>query len=346
MRLWQSSSLLALFLLSQISWAQNPVRILSLDGGGVRGIIELVVLSQMEKELGRPISEIFDMVAGTSTGGIIALGLVTPDENGRPRFSAKDILKAYLDHSPKIFDSSLCHKITTLGGLIGPKYEECGIKNLSESYLTDTMLSEAIIPTLITGYDVEHEKGMGFFSLDARDFPNKDCLMREAALATAAAPTFFPLASVHYSDTCLDYVADGALFKSNPAMLAYMKAKELYKNRPIDIYSIGTGKAEINFSRQKNGGLLQWMSSIVEHLQNSDCANDNNVLHDLINKNGEQEQGFYRLDIPLDRNHRAIDDASIENMRYLVKLGKTMAQDPVFKQMTARLQKALQSQNS
>src|SRR5690554_4752392 len=63
-------------------------RILSIDGGGIRGVIPAMVLTAIEEKAGRPIADLFDLIAGTSTGGIIAVGLAVRDDRGKPRFSA------------------------------------------------------------------------------------------------------------------------------------------------------------------------------------------------------------------------------------------------------------------
>lgn len=337
MRLWRHFSFLSLLFLGQISWAYHPIRILSLDGGGVRGIVEAVVLKNIEEQLGKPIYQIFDFIAGTSTGGLIALGLVSPGFHGEAPFSAQEILEAYLEFSPKIFNASCVHRLKTLGGLIGPKHDSCGIVGLAEYFLSNRKLSEALIPTLITGYDVENERGVEFFSHEARMNNEEDCLMREVAQATSAAPTYFPLASVKYASKILTHIADGALYKPNPAMLAYVAAKKMYPNTPIEIYSIGsgTGISDTNCSVLKFGGLLQWVSPIMHHIQRCDCATDNEILRQLINT--DDEQRFFRLDITLNARSRALDDASRKNMRQLLRKGEEATSDPAFRQIIEKL---------
>jgi len=72
-------------------------RVLAVDGGGIRGLIAARVLKEIETRMHRPIAEMFDLVAGTSTGGILALGLTKPDPSGRPRFTADDMCDLYLN---------------------------------------------------------------------------------------------------------------------------------------------------------------------------------------------------------------------------------------------------------
>ena len=86
--------------------SNKKFRILSIDGGGVRGIIPARILQAIEEKTGKPVSELFDLVIGNSTGGLIALGLLTPNEEGNPKYKAADLVKFYKDKTPIIFESS------------------------------------------------------------------------------------------------------------------------------------------------------------------------------------------------------------------------------------------------
>ena len=85
---------------------KKVVRVLSIDGGGVRGIIPAIILAEIEKRTGKPIAGIFDLISGTSTGGILALGLTAPNENGKPKFTASDLVEFYETRLNDIFNLS------------------------------------------------------------------------------------------------------------------------------------------------------------------------------------------------------------------------------------------------
>ena len=78
-------------------------RVLSLDGGGIRGIIPALVVDHLEREMGAPASELFDLIVGTSTGGILALGLSLQDQQGGSLLAAKRMVALYERHGAKIF---------------------------------------------------------------------------------------------------------------------------------------------------------------------------------------------------------------------------------------------------
>ena len=133
----------------------TPYRILSLDGGGIRGVIPATVLAAMERELGQPIASSFDMIAGTSTGGILALALTIPGADGRPRYSPADIVKMYVDEGPSIFHASPWEKLARLGNLNGPKYGCSGIEGVLKQYFGDARLKDALTDVLITAYEID-----------------------------------------------------------------------------------------------------------------------------------------------------------------------------------------------
>jgi len=102
--------------------------ILSLDGGGIRGIIPAIVLSWIEKETKTPIYKLFDLIAGTSTGGILALGLSAQSATGLAKYSAADLCDIHTKRGHKIFSKTLWHSITTIGGITKAAYSQSTLK--------------------------------------------------------------------------------------------------------------------------------------------------------------------------------------------------------------------------
>jgi uncharacterized protein len=143
--------------------AQRLVKILSIDGGGIRGIIPALVLADIERRSERPACELFDLIAGTSTGAIIALGVTVPGDErpggtSRPRWSARELADIYAEDGPRIFHRSLVRTIETAHGLLIEKYAAGGLEALLERCLGDAPLSSALSDVLITSYDVyKHE---------------------------------------------------------------------------------------------------------------------------------------------------------------------------------------------
>lgn len=99
-------------------------KVLSIDGGGIRGIIPAMVLAEIERRTGKTTSELFDLVAGTSTGGILALGLTKPGQGGKPEYSAKRLIELYETEGRKIFSIPVWHRIHSAAGVAEEKYPE------------------------------------------------------------------------------------------------------------------------------------------------------------------------------------------------------------------------------
>ena len=269
--------------------AQKLVKILSVDGGGIRGIIPAMVLAEIEHETGRPACELFDLIAGTSTGGIIALGLTVPGEaqpdgTRGPRWSAQQLVDIYANDGPRIFHRSLLRTIESVDGLLMEKYAASGLEQVLRQYLGDVLLSQALTEVLITSYDIQKHEPFFFKSFQpiaraapslrngtpkpassaSPDLPASDYPMRVVGRATSAAPTYFEpedIAAFPPGATPPDCVlVDGGTFANNPAMCAYAEARRNYPDADVLIVSLGTGRLteSISFHQAKHWGLLQW----------------------------------------------------------------------------------------
>src|ERR1041385_5183460 len=167
-------------------------RVLCIDGGGIRGIIPAVILAEIERQTGRPIHQLFDLIAGTSTGGILALALVKPGKGRRPQYTAEDVIRLYETQGRRIFSRSLLHRVVSLDGLADKKYQTGPVEKVFQQFFGDDWLSEALTPVMITSYDIQSRDAFFFRSYRAEDNREKyDYLMRDVARATSAAPTYF-----------------------------------------------------------------------------------------------------------------------------------------------------------
>jgi patatin-like phospholipase/acyl hydrolase len=169
----------------------QPVKILAIDGGGIRGIIPATLLAHIECTTKRPIAQLFDLVAGTSTGGILALGLTIPRTVGEPLYSAQRFVEMYEDEGPKIFARSLWRRIVTCNNLTEEKYCAAGIEAVLQQYFGDSRLADATTDVLVTSYEIAHSFPFFFKSSNARLRPDYDFPARQVARATSAAPTYF-----------------------------------------------------------------------------------------------------------------------------------------------------------
>ena len=138
------------------------MKVLCIDGGGIRGLIPALVLAEIERRTGRRIADLVDLVAGTSTGGILACALTRPGPDGTPQFSAEELAGIYLEEGPAIFHRSLLKRIFSIGGWIDERYEDDGLDAALARYLGEDRLSGALADVLVTAYDI-HDRFAFFF---------------------------------------------------------------------------------------------------------------------------------------------------------------------------------------
>src|SRR5260370_29674927 len=131
------------------------ITVLAIDGGGMRGMIPAAFLDKLEQQTGHSVSELFDYVAGTSTGGILALGLgLKRPESGKP-YTAAELVSLYSAQGQHIFSRSLLHTIGALGNLNGPKYPEDGVDKVLKKYFAGARLRDTRTNLLVTAYAIE-----------------------------------------------------------------------------------------------------------------------------------------------------------------------------------------------
>ena len=310
-------------------------RVLAVDGGGIRGLIAARVLKEIETRMHRPIAEMFDLVAGTSTGGILALGLTKPDPSGRPRFTADDMCDLYLNDGIAIFPHSVFQEVKTLHGLADARYPSQPIERILQQRFEDTMLSEALTEVVIPSYDLS-APGPYFFKREyaKNETEDWDVPMALVARATSAAPTYFDPAVLPAAGGYGDHaLVDGGTFANNPTLSGYADALRLKEERPrILVVSIGTGLAPqlagsgpipIEAEDVRDFGLAKWARPLLE------------VVLDGVPKAVEYQMGaiqaahpealaYYRLQSDLPTASHALDNASPENCARLVADAETL----------------------
>lgn len=298
------------------------IRILSIDGGGVRGILAAEILYKLESMLiarsgdeSVRIADYFDMIAGTSTGGILACIYLFPDEqdNGRPKYSALHATRLYIDNAKKIFKRKSEAELAE-------KYSKDHFENLLREYFKDIRLSDLIKPSLITSFNIRKNSTHFFTSHDAVFRAGYDYYLWQVAMATSAAPGFFLPARIS-SFAGKEYeLVDGGVFANNPALCAFAEARNYFgKNsglniKPQDLFivSVGTGKVagtdfskrgiapEYILSRESETTHFQ-LTQIFEAAEASDC--------------------YFRLDPYLGSAREEMDDTSDENLLALKHAG-------------------------
>jgi patatin-like phospholipase/acyl hydrolase len=288
----------------------GSIKVLSIDGGGIRGIIPAVILSAIQKQLGRDLHTYFDLIAGTSTGGIIALGIGTACNNGKP-YSPDELLNLYVRNGPAIFKQDM---LTPEKQLFFPKYAPDGLEAALAGFFKDAELKAALTPLLISSYDLQSQLPFFFKSHRIATDGSYNWPLAAVARATAAAPTYFP--PHHLTRGSEDYaLVDGGVFVNNPSMAAYAEARALYGGfEEFVVVSAGTGNRQdrITYSAAKEWGMIGWARQIAPVLMDS--------VSEAVDYEMRQIPGcsYYRLQIPnLQLAEADMDNASPQNMENL-----------------------------
>ncbi|KAJ9550664.1 hypothetical protein OSB04_014709 [Centaurea solstitialis] len=261
------------------------ITVLSIDGGGIRGLIPAIILEFLERQLQKidgedaRIADYFDIIAGTSTGGLITSMLAAPNENKRPLFAAKEIKEFYLMKCPKIFpqDCNMLAKIVK--NLTGPLYDGNYLRTAIRKKLKDVKLGDTLTNVAIPTFDIATLQPTIFSTYEMKEKPHLNAKLSDICIATSAAPTYLP---AHYFETEDDEgkthkfnLIDGGVAANNPTLIAMGEiAKQLIrKNRNFGtsksldysrflVISIGTGECKMTgkYSVQEASkwGLFGW----------------------------------------------------------------------------------------
>lgn len=227
----------------------KPFKILSLSGGGYRGLYTATVLNKLENHIRKNdsnncIANYFDLITGTSIGGIIALAIAY-------KIPTEDIVKIFKTKEKEIFKKQSV-------GICQAKYNSDNLKNILYEWFEDKLIGDLKRPVVIPS--VNYNTGMPvIFKTSHHPNFNRDCDLKiiDVALATSAAPTYFKRHSIGESE----YI-DGGIFANSPALVGLHEAEIFFEEAldNIKILSIGTmsSKKMINPKTNKKGGLTDW----------------------------------------------------------------------------------------
>ena len=280
------------------------MRVLAIDGGGIRGLIPALVLAELERRAGRRTFELFDLIAGTSTGGILACALCAPDA-----LPATELVKLYEEEGPKIFDRSLFQRIQSADGLLDEKYDDAALDSALERFLGEKRLAESRPDLIVPAYDTALPGPFFFKTSKARESAESDFPLSVVARATSAAPTYFePLAVGERS------LVDGGVFAANPAMCGLAEVLNTVPPSEVVLLSLGTGERTHRrpFDEIKDWGLASWARPILDVV--FDGASDA-VNYQLDRVLGPER--YWRLQVELTLASDDLDDATEGNLAKL-----------------------------
>jgi hypothetical protein len=230
------------------------------------------------------------------------------------------MVELYDREGDTIFSRSIWHRARALGNAFEEKYPSAPIERVLQKYFGETRLSEARTNVLITGYDIEERRPFFFKSHNAKQDAADDFLMRDAARATSAAPTYFePARLPAATPRGFHALVDGGVYANNPAMCAYVEALCKWSPERIVLVSLGTGEAiqPIPYIKAKDWGLVNWAQPILNVVFDGVSDTVTYQLQQLAGLDTGKLARQWRLQVQLKPGQDAMDDASEENLATL-----------------------------
>ncbi|MBK1441424.1 patatin-like phospholipase family protein [Parapedobacter sp. ISTM3] len=329
-------------------------RILSIDGGGIRGIIPGMLLAALERRLKRisnnpdaAIADYFDFFAGTSTGGILICLLLCPDDQTppRPRFSAKEALDIYVTHGSDIFKAGFFRRLMAKFGLLSERYPSATLEHVLQAYFGEIKLSELLKPCIVTAYNIELRKTHFFRQQtaivrgDSRDF-----YLRDVCRATSAAPTYFSVAETYSISGTRYPLLDGGVFAPNPSMSALVEVTRAFNETKINdiaILSLGTGRSRkaYDYEHFKKRRAISVGPALIDIMMSGAAESSDFFLQQLYRSAGKAEQYIRIEPSNLHSIHEELDAASYNNIQKLIALGDRMVSenDELLNQLAGQL---------
>ncbi|XP_034690001.1 patatin-like protein 2 [Vitis riparia] len=336
--------------------------VLSIDGGGIRGIIPGTLLAFLESNLqeldgaNARIADYFDIIAGTSTGGLVTSMLTAPNKDNRPIYAAKDINNFYLEHCPKIFPQNSAKPNTSVSGATGPKYDGKYLRSLTDELLGDLTLKQTLTNVVIPTFDIKLLQPIIFSTKDARTNVAKNARLSDVCIGTSAAPTYLP---AHYFETRDSSgktrsfnLIDGGVAANNPTLMAISQVtKEIIlmhnsqseEINPMDpkrmlVLSLGTGAPKLeekyNADTASSWGPLEWLldNGATPLLDIYGHASSDMVdIHvSTLFQSRRCQKNYLRIqDDTLTGDASPVDIATVENLERLEQIGKELLEKPV-----------------
>jgi len=298
-------------------------KILAMDGGGIRGTYTAAVLDELQHRLKRPVNDYFDLVVGTSTGGIIALALAN-------EMSTKEILSIYCDSGSEIFPHAKSGSKGLIDWIFSPKHDSRRLTDSLTAVFGSRKFMDSTENVAVTSFDAADASPVVFRSDYHKSMSTYGELsVVDVALATSAAPTYFSAAPAGTG-----FMIDGGVWANCPVMVGLTDAMSIFEKqrKEIRILSIGTTSEPVFVEKSAlDGGLIDWAkpaAPTIMHASKLAALNQaRRIAHSVL-----------RIDTPVNRDRFKLDDASAIND--LMQLGRSAADrhfDEFKKLFTSRL---------
>lgn len=339
----------------------NLITILSIDGGGIKGIIPGIILGYLESELQAldgpeaRIADYFDVIAGTSTGGLVTTMLTAPNEENRPLYAAKDIKQFYIDHGPHIFPQPSFSVMSLFKSVEGPKYDGKYLHQLLNEILGETRLCQTLTNVVIPTFDIRCMQPVIFSSYEVKKTPSINARLADICLGTSAAPTYLPAHHFTHEDDVGAvrefHLVDGGMAANNPALVAMNEitkeidrgSQDFFPIKPMDyhrflVLSLGTGspRAKVRYTAAEAAtwGVVGWLTKsganpLIDIFMRGSADMIDYHLEALFQALRSEENYIRIQDDSLNPKLATVDGATKENLEGLVEVGEALLEKKV-----------------
>lgn len=305
--------------------------ILSIDGGGVRGILPAAIVAHIEKRAQQMsgnsnlrVAHLFDLLGGTSAGGILTTLYLTPSSsnNSTPKYSAGEVAQLYKELAPTLFYRRFSYRLRSAFGLLRSRYNEEELYRFSKELIGDTYLSEVMSECLITAYDLTNRKAILFSKNSTRKYGDMaDYKLSDVACATSAAPSYFVPANIESKEGVKRHLVDGGVYASNPTMCTLVEALKIWPDKGLDrhfLLSIGCGKVVKPYHphRTKRYGYIHWLNPLIDVLMSSVAETTDYQVMQMF-RLAHSSENYIRIEPSILNASSRIDNANPENIRRL-----------------------------
>lgn len=287
---------------------------LAIDGGGVRGIIPARVITEIERRTAKHASSLFCLIAGSSIGAALGLVLAKPASNGAPASTAAAALDLLTGSFARVFPARWWHDwpvLGVVGSMLRHKYSNTGVRALLEEHFGETTMGQALTGVAVAAYDIGRGEPRVFTNLGE----DRERLMSDVALATAAAPGFYPPVELTSRDGASTYV-DSAVFTNNAAMIAYTELlRRGAELRDVAIVSISAGRARCRLDPEHAArwGFFHWGPNIVRMAVDGASRMADHSLADILGATGESPR-YPRFEADIPASLEPLDNTASSNL--------------------------------
>ena len=316
------------------------VRVLAIDGGGMRSLLALKCLEYLEKRSGRPACELFDVMVGTSSGAFVVAALSVPLERDTPRFTAAELIKEFPALWAKSLQTPAIHHLLSLEGRTAPRYFTRSRQKVFQEFFGDTQVGAALTTIILPAYSTSERapflfasdmgKSSSFSGASGRGITEAgDYFLADAVTAATCNPAdSAPSKITNSARDQTETLVGAGLYASNPALLALSEALLRYPGKQCVLISLGAGGppavpsvTEVAAAGwRKTGDPEEIVRSAAEASQLATAQ-----IASALHRFGTGPVAAYiRLDIPLPTNALPADDGSDRNARELMALAEKL----------------------